>query len=249
MKCLVLTATLLALPPGAVTFGARYPAGSISNPAQAQAALKDSDAEMRRIQQDAKSREADCYRGLLVNSCRDDVRRQKELAEREVRRVQLDARNLQRRLEAEDAARGRAEKADAQAAQASQRMQKQESERADQAAREAKLKQRDANTSAQAQGQDIVAPASNVQKKESKTTPAKSAQQSRSPSQDPLTAAERADNALKFQQKQAQAAERAREQQAQREKNEQRRAEKRKETEQREAEREALRQKAAQLPK
>jgi len=130
-------------------------------------------------------------------------------------------------------------------------LQEQESARADQAEREARLQQRDPGGMAKPLGTpDASAPVGNAPGKAARVRPAKGSQPSRQPpTQDPLTAAERAENARKFEEKQAQAAERSREQQAQREKNEQRRAEKRKEMEQREAEREALRQKAAQLPK
>lgn len=245
---ILLLATSVALPAAATTFSARYPAGSITSASQADAALKDADAEMKRVQQDAQSRDAACYRGLLVNSCREDVRRDKQLAEREVRRVQLEARELQRRLEAEAVTKRRAAEAETQAAKDAERSRKKEAVRSDQTAREAKLKQRDDAARADS-GADSPATVGDLPKKNMKGTPSKSAQPPRSPSPDTLTAAERADNARKFEQKQAEAAERAREQQAQREKNEQRRAEKRKEMEQREAEREALRQKAAQLPK
>lgn len=248
MRLLFLLATMLvALPAEAMMFGTRYPAGSITSPPQAEAALKDADAEMTRIQQEAKSRDAACFRTFLVNACRDDARRAKQLAEREVRRVQLEARELKRRVEAEAVAKRRAEEAETRAAEDADRVRKQEAARADQAAREAKLKQRDG--AAPASGSSTAATPGDTQKKEVKVAPSNTAQPSRAPPRDPLTAAERAENARKFEQKQAEAAERAREQQAQREKNEQRRAEKRKQLERREAEREALRQKAAQLPK
>jgi len=225
----------------------RYPAGSIATSSQAETALKEADAAMRAIQQDAKSRDAACYRSFLVNSCREDVRREKQLAEREVKRVQLEARELQRRVEAEAVAKRRAAEAETQATEDAERLRNQEAAGADQAAREAKLKQRDGT--APESGPSTPATPDTAQKKLLKVAPSKTTQPQRAPTQDPLTAAERAENVRKFEQKQAEAAERAREQQAQREKNEQRRAEKRKETEQREAEREALRQKAAQLPK
>src|SRR5687767_15847875 len=77
--------SLMATPVAAQEFGARYPAGSISDEVHAQAVLKEADAEMTRIARDAKARDAECLRRFLVNSCREDVRRETELAEREVR--------------------------------------------------------------------------------------------------------------------------------------------------------------------
>lgn len=224
MKPLLLAAMLLALPAAASDFGANYPAGSISDSAAAQAALKAADAEMARIVQDEKRREAECYRGFLVNSCRDDVRRERQLAEREVKRVQLEAHDLQRRLDAERVVKQRAEDAKARAAEDAQRPQKEEAARAASQARESELRKRGAN--------------------EASTDPSTDPDR-QGPKQDRLTAAERAENVRKYQQKQAQAEKRAEEKDAERKKNEQRRAEKRKQMEQRQTEQEAVRKKAA----
>lgn len=232
MRLFFLAVMFLALPVAANDFSARYPAGSIRDAQQAQAALKDADAEMLRIAGSAKSREGQCYRGLLVNSCRDDVRREKELAEREVRRVRVEARDLQRRIDAEDLARRRAEKAEASAIEEAQRLKKRKPARAAIATREAEQRRdaaenapRDPNSETQGSGERP------------------------RPAQEKLSVAERAENARKFQQKQAQAAKRAREREAERSKNEERRAAKRKQIEQREAEREAIRKKAVDLEK
>lgn len=226
MKPLLLAAMLVALPAAASDFGTRYPVGSVRDAAQAQAALKAADAEMARIVQDEKRREAECYRGLLVNSCRDDVRRERQLAEREVKRVQLEAHDLQRRLDAEQFAKRRAQEAEARATEDTQRPQKEEAARAANQARAAELQRRSA--------------AENQQPERTS-----SSDRERRPTQDRLTAAERAENVRKYQQKQLQAEKRAEEQEAESKRNEQRRAEKRKQMEQREAEREAVRKKAA----
>ena len=220
MKSLFLAAMFLALPAAASDFSARYPAGSVRDAQQAQAALKDADAEMAHIASHATSREAECYRGILVNSCRDDVRREKELAEREVRRVRVEARDLQRRLDAEDLAKRRAEKSAASAAKEAGKPTEQKPARAAPAPAT-----RDPNGQAAGGGERP------------------------RPTQEKLSAAQRAENARKFQQKQAQAAKRAQEREDERTKNEERRAEKRKQMEQREAEREAIRRKAAELEK
>jgi colicin import membrane protein len=230
MKLGLIAVLLSALPAAASDFNARYPPGSIHDAAAAQAALKDADAEMARISQDAKARDAECYRRLLVNACRDDVRREKELAEREVKRVRLEANDLRRKLDAEQVAKRRAEEAAARAAEDAERARKAAASRAEYEAREAEVKRR--QEEAKANG-----------------TASKGAQSAPAPSKDRLTAAERAENARQYEEKQAQAAKRAQEVEARQKENEQRRAEKRKQSEQREAEREAIRKKAAEASK
>ncbi len=219
MKPVFLAAMFVTLPATASDFSARYPTGSVRDAQQAQSALKDADAEMARIASRAAVREAECYKGILVNSCRGDVRREKELAEREVRRVRVEARDLQRRLDAEELGKRRAEKS------------------AERAAKDA-VKPTEQNPARAAP-----APATREP-----TIEAGGVERPR-PAQEKLNAAQRAENARKFQQKQAQAAQRAQEREAERTKNAERRASKRKQVEQREAEREAIRRKAVELEK
>ncbi len=226
-------AMVWTLAANASDFGTRHPVGSIRDRAQAQAALKAADAELQRIRQNAISREAECYRKFLVNSCRDDVRREMELAEREVRRVEVEARGLQRRLDADDLARRRAADAEQRAVEDKQRAQNSEAARAASEKREAEMMQRSGASAKRFRGDP-----------ESASEPVR-----QRPAQDGPTAEERAENARRFEQKQAQAEKRAQQKEAERKKNEQRRAEKRKQMEQREAEREAVRQKAAQALK
>ena len=221
-----LVGLLWTLPAAASDFGARYPAGSILDVATAQAALKDADAEMAQIARRAKTREAECLRGFFVNSCRDDVRREKGLAERGVRRVRVEAGDLQRRIDAEQTAKQRADKKAALAVEDAQRPQKEEEARAAAKAREAEARTR--------------APAATKEGAPPQASPAKSGAP-----QERLTEAERAENVRKYQQKQAQAQKRAQEIEGERKENELRRAEKRKQVAQREAEREAIRKKAA----
>ena len=231
MRILLVLLSLIALPAAAQDFGARYPAGSIRDDAQARVVLKEADAEMVRIARVASERDAECLRGFLVNSCRDDVRREKELAEREVRRVRVEARDVQRRIEAEKVARRRADQQAARAVEDAQRPQK-ESHSLDAAkAREADAKQRDV-------------PAAKPGKDDQRSE-AKASERGPVPAQPRLTAEERAENVRKFQQKQEQAQKRAQEQEAKRIENEQRRAEKRKQIEAQEAAREEIRKKAA----
>ncbi len=227
MKSWWVLLTLIAMPVAAQDFGARHPTGSIRDGEQAQAVLKEADAEMTRIAHSAKARDAECLRGFLVNSCRDEVRRQKELAEREVRRVRVEARDVHRRIEAERVAKRRSDEEAARAAEDAQRPQKESKAREAAMAREAAAKQREA-----------------LAKKGG--APAQASEQDRlhhTPSR--MTADERAENVRKFEQKQEQAQKRALEQEAKRIENEQRRAEKRKQIEQQETAREELRKKAA----
>ena len=100
-----------ALPAGATEFGDRYPAGSIQDRAKAEQALREADAEAKRIERESAAREVECYKGFLVNQCRDKLRRDKLDAERELRRVRVEAHDLQRTLEAREAASKRAEAA------------------------------------------------------------------------------------------------------------------------------------------
>ena len=220
MRQLWLLMAVWVLPVAASDFGARYPAGSIRDAEQAQAVLKEADAEMTRIEQSAKERDAECLRKFLVNSCRDDVRREKQLAEREVRRVRVEARDLQRRIDAEKVAKQRADKAAALTAEEANRAQNEENARDASKVREPQVKRPDS-----------------VAVKEGSPGP--------QPGQEKMTAAERAENARKFQEKQEQAQKRAQEMEVERKENEQRRIEKRKQIEEREAERETIRKKAA----
>ena len=220
MRQLWLLMAVWALPVAASDFGARYPAGSIRDAEQAQAVLKEADAEMTRIGQSAKERDAECLRKFLVNSCRDEVHREKQLAEREVRRVRVEARDLQRRIDAEKVAKQRADKAAALTAEEAKRAQNEEKTRDASKVREPQVKRPD-------------------------SVAVKEGSPGLQPGQEKLTAAERAENARKFQEKQEQAQKRAQEMEVERKENEQRRIEKRKQIEEREAEREAIRKKAA----
>lgn len=217
---------LLTLPAAASDFGARYPAGSILDTAAAQAALKDADAELAEIERRATTRDAECYRRFLVNSCRDDVRREKELAEREVRRVRVEAGDLQRRIDAEQVAKQRAAREAAQSLEDTQRPPKEQKARAAAKAREAQAQRRAPTVTNQG-------------------APPQSGPERSSAPQERLTAEQRAENVRKYQQKQAQAQKRAQEVEIERKENELRRAEKRKQLERREAEREVIRKKAA----
>ena len=222
---------LVALPVAAQQFGARYPAGSIRDEVQAQAVLKEADAEMTRIARDAKTRDAECLRGFMVNSCREDVRRAKELAEREVRRVRVEARDVKRRIEAERVAKRRAEQQAAREAQDAQRPQKASKTPSAAKERGSDAKQRDSR--------DLKTGGTTQATREGAAPVHARSVQPR------MTAEERAENVRKYQEKQEQAQTRAQEQEAKRIENEQRRIEKRKQIEAQEAAREEIRKKAA----
>ena len=72
-----------------------------------------------------------CYREILVNDCRSKVRRDRELARREAQRVELEAKNTQRRLDHEDLMRRRAEQEKQQAAEAEARRANEEKSRSE----------------------------------------------------------------------------------------------------------------------
>ncbi len=119
MRSFLLTLCLL-LPAVAAAqdFGARFPAGSITTREQASQALEAAEKEHARVQMEFDARDAQCYREILVNDCRSKVRRDRELARREARRVELEAKDTQRRLDHEDLMRRRAEQEKQQAAEA-----------------------------------------------------------------------------------------------------------------------------------
>jgi hypothetical protein len=211
---LLLVATAAA---GASEFGRRFPAGSISDRARAEQALREAEAEEARVARDSAAREAECYKSFLVNSCREDVRRDRLDAERELRRVKVEANDLQRRLDAEEAARKRAEAAKRPVETP------QSSDRGPRPGRE-------------------IAPeeAARNRAEYDKRIAARKKQQS----EEQARAGERADNAREYREKQAEAERRAKGKDAERRKNEQRRAERRQQIESQEAQREEVRRKA-----
>jgi colicin import membrane protein len=209
------------LPAFGSEFGDGHPSGAIKDRAQAEQALREADAEAARIDREAAAREAECHKGFLVNKCRDEVRRDKLIAERELRRVRVEAHDLQRKLDAEDAARKRAE-SPAPAAKPAPTKREPPTSRAippDEAAR---------NRAA-------------YDKRVEEKRKSAAEEQARAP--------ERAANAREFEAKQAEAERRAKEKEAERKKNEERRAERRKQSEVKEAQREELRRKAEEAAK
>ena len=93
----------------AADFAEQYPPGSITTRAQADQAIAAAEQEQARQKQVFDQRDQDCYRQILVNDCREKVRRERERARREVRRVELEAKDLRSKLDEEDLQRKRAE--------------------------------------------------------------------------------------------------------------------------------------------
>jgi len=216
VKPLAAILLVLALPAFGSDFGDRYPAGTIRDRSRAEQALREADAEAARIDREAAARDAECHRRFLVNQCRDEVRRHTLLAERELRRVRVEAHDLQRKLDAEEAARKRAESPapPAKALPAPREPPRSREIPPDEAARNR----------------------ADYEKRLEEKRKAAAEEQAR--------AAERAANVRAYEEKQAEAARRAKEKEAERKKNEERRAERHKQAEAREAQREELRRKA-----
>jgi hypothetical protein len=210
-----------ALPASGSEFGTRYPAGTLKDRAQAERALREADAEAARIEREAAAREAECHKRFLVNRCREQVRRDTLIAEQELRRVRVEAHDLQRKLDAEEVARKRAESPPPAARPAPTPRESPKSREIppDEAAR------------------NRAAYDKRVEEKRAKAAE----EQARAP--------ERAANAREFEAKQVEAERRAQEKEAERKKNEERRAERRRKAEVREAQREELRRKAEEAAK
>jgi hypothetical protein len=228
--------TFQALAALASDFGDRYPGGSITDATRAADALREAEAEEARIGTDAAAREAKCRKEFFVSRCLDAVRRDKLLAERELRRVRVEAHDLQRRLEAEDAARQRAESA-AKAGQpeGAGRSDAPGKPREPQPRRPAP--RRSTALSPEEEARNRAEYEQRIADKQ------KEAARERARAQ------ESAENERKYREKQAEAERRARQKAEDQKKTEARRAERRKQVEQQEAAREEVRRRAEQAAK
>lgn len=202
---------------GASEFGRRFPTGSITDRAGAQQALREAEAEEARVARDFAAREAECYQAFLVNRCREEVRRDRLDAERELRRVKVEANDLQRKLDAQDAAKKRTETAE----------------------RPAKAPQ--ASDGKPRPGREIPPEEAARNRAEYEKRIADHAKQQ---AEEQARAVEHADNARQYRDKQAEADRRAKVKEEERRKNEERRAERRRKVESQEAQREEVRRKA-----
>jgi hypothetical protein len=227
---------LLALPALAQTaaFGERFPAGSIGTRSQADAAIAAASAEESRLAREFDARDAECLTRFLVNDCKEKVRRERELALRDVRRVELEARDTRRRLDQEDLARRRAEQAQAEAAEAQARRDREAAAAASQ--RERQQKATEAAKPALTEDEAARNRAEFERKQQEHAARLAKEQQA---------AGEPARNAEEYQRKQAEAAKRAEASAAERKRREDKRAERKRELAQKEAEREAIRKRAA----
>jgi hypothetical protein len=82
----------------------RYPAGSITTPAQAERALADADTTQQAVESRYKAEAARCAHVVLVTECQDAARRERTLGQAKVRRVEVEAHDLQRKLASEQRA-------------------------------------------------------------------------------------------------------------------------------------------------
>jgi hypothetical protein len=216
----------------------RYPAGSITTREQVRAALDAAAQEHARLNKDFAERDAACYSKFLVNDCRSAVRRERELARRQVNQVELEAKETRRRLDQEDAARRRAEQDKQQAIE-------DEGRAAREARAQAQAKQRQDNALAAARkGLTPEEEASNRAAFERKQT-----EHAERLAKEQAGAPERSQNAAAYEQKQADAAKRAEASAAEAKRRQTRRAERKVEQEKKEAEREAIRQRAEEAAK
>src|SRR4249920_4166926 len=193
----------------AADFAEQYPPGSITTRAQADQAIAAAEKEQTRLKQVFDQRDQDCYRQILVNDCREKVRRDRETARRDVRRVEVEAKDLRRKLEQEDNERKRAEQ--------------QRQQPATDAAREAKAAEAQKRQDKAAGGakppateEEIARNRAEYERKQKEHADRLAKEQQR--------ATENAKNVAEYEQKQADAAKRAEANAAERKKREERRA-------------------------
>lgn len=107
----LLLAILMAGPASAAGVAESYPAGSIATRSQAAAAQRAAEAEIGGINRAEAQGKVECQRKVLVNDCLAALRRDSEAGRRAARRVELEAKDLIRKLDAEEAAQRKAESA------------------------------------------------------------------------------------------------------------------------------------------
>lgn len=88
--------------------GQEFPPGSITTKEIAERALSGSEEVHRRLQLDFEGQRQHCANVFLVNHCLDSARQVQRNGEREVRRITLEAHDLQRQLDARAHAESRA---------------------------------------------------------------------------------------------------------------------------------------------
>jgi len=232
---------LLALPAAAQDISSRFPAGSITTREQAEAALAAASKEQARIEKEFDARDAECYRRFLVNDCRETVRREREIARREVKRVELEAGNTVRLLDQQEVEQRRAVQREQREAQDQQR-----EPRAAQPAPATATPPQPRSQPREPAADSASKPLTDEEIARNRADyEAKQKAHAERLAREQAEAATRAQNAEAYRQKQADAAKRAADSEAERKLREQRRARRAEEMKQKEAEREAIRQRAA----
>ncbi|HTN48153.1 MAG TPA: hypothetical protein VMK32_01860 [Burkholderiaceae bacterium] len=227
-----LVALVAASTAHAQDFLSRYPSGSITTRQQADQAIAAAQKEQARLKQVYDERDKDCYRQILVNDCREKVRRERESARNDVHRVELEAKDLKRKLDYEDLQRKRAEQQEGQPAA-------DEARKAREAAARADTQQRQDKAAAAKPGltsEEIERNKADLERKQQEHAQRLAKEQQH--------AAEAPKKVTEYEQKQADAAKRAEANAVERKKREERRAQRKQDLAKKEAEREALRKKA-----
>jgi hypothetical protein len=90
--------------------GERYPQGSIQTIEQAERALQEARDEHAQIERAYEAEKRACLSRFFVTRCEDQAKRKRDAARHQLRRVELEARDRQRRIEAQQRAEERAER-------------------------------------------------------------------------------------------------------------------------------------------
>src|SRR4029450_4439856 len=214
---LPLLLALLSISAAAEEFSARYPAGSITTREQADAAVKATQQEEQRLHKLYADRDAACYGQFLVNDCREKVRRERELALRDGKRVEVEAKDTRRRLDQQDLERRRAEEQKQREATAGEREQREKAARSG-------LEQRQSQSADRAAGAITPEQAARNQAEYER----KQKEHAERVAKEQQRAAQSSQNAAEYKQKQVDAAKHAEESAAERKQREEKRAERKK---------------------
>ena len=194
---LVLAMISIAQAAQAQGIAARFPAGSLQTREAARQALDGVTAERRTNDQEKRAAEQHCLSVFLVTQCRDDARRKHDAKERDLRRVELEAHALQRKLDEDDRLKRRAEDEARRAAEAP----KKEAEAAE--ARKRHAEREAESAAAKSRGADQEAAAAQ-RRKQSETRQAEHArEQAEAEAAAPSEAAEREANRKRLEERRA----------------------------------------------
>lgn len=202
-----------AQPEAGTSLAERHPDGSIRSRddiAAARAAAREAELQAQATWQ---AREAECYSSFFVNGCLETARRAHRDAEREVRRVRVEANTLERQLDAR--ARAEAREGQAPAESAEQRAARESRARDDWQARQQGA---EAAAAERAQREQDAAARRAAQAERESEAAAREARRA-------AAASQRVESARQYDERQRRAAEHARKKEAERVANERRRAE------------------------